>query len=46
MPAYKYKAIDQNGIEVSGSLEGDTERHVRSIFKRKKTHTTTNKNNK
>lgn len=36
MPAYKYKAIDQNGIEVSGSLEGDTERHVRSILREKK----------
>ncbi|MDG1016257.1 MAG: type II secretion system inner membrane protein GspF [Woeseiaceae bacterium] len=36
MPAFKYKAIDQNGIEISGSIEGDTERHVRSILREKK----------
>ena len=36
MPAFKYKAIDQNGIEISGSIEGDTERHVRSILRDKK----------
>jgi general secretion pathway protein F len=36
MPAFKYKAIDRNGIEISGSIEGDTERHVRSILREKK----------
>lgn len=30
MGAYEYKALDANGRERSGVLEGDTERHIRS----------------
>ena len=35
MPAFNYTAIDKQGKEITGSTEGDTDKHVRSILREK-----------
>jgi len=35
MPAFNYTAIDKQGNEITGSIEGDTDKHVRSILREK-----------
>ena len=36
MPAFEYKAVDQNGRNKKGFLEGDSARHVRQLLKEQK----------
>ena len=35
MPAFHYTAVDKEGNETKGSLEGDTDKHVRTILREK-----------
>ncbi|RCL41998.1 MAG: type II secretion system protein GspF [Gammaproteobacteria bacterium] len=35
MPAFEYIAVDTDGSEVTGSLEGNNDRHVRSLLREK-----------
>ena len=35
MPAFEYIAANDNGTEIKGAIEGDTEKHVSYILKEK-----------
>ena len=35
MPAFEYIAVDTDGSEVTGSIEGNNDKHVRSLLREK-----------
>ncbi len=43
MPAFRYKAITDNGKQVKGIIEADNEKHLRQQLSQRKPHIKTQK---